>query len=67
MDYADITDNVPGVDGQMERERSTILVSHDARTGGITADVVEQKGVGDGWIVDRINRDLEESGTKEKQ
>ena len=62
MDYADFTNNVVGLEGETEREHSTVLVCHDSRTGGITADVVEQKGVGDGWIVNRINRDLEEFG-----
>ena len=62
MDYLLLTDDGRDEHGVEQRDKATVLVCHEKRTGAVLAYAVEQKGVGDRWIVDRIARDLEEHG-----
>lgn len=67
MDYCFASENLEKdrfAEGQEQeaRGRETIMVCHDKRTGGVFTYLVKSKGVGDGWIVDRIVGDLEECG-----
>ena len=62
MDYCDLTDNVTDENGEESREHNTVLVCHDSRTGGVMSNLVEQKGIGDGWIVEQVLQDIEDFG-----
>ena len=62
MDYLTLTDVAKDEHGVDQKDKETVLVCHEKRTGAVLAYAVEQKGVGDGWIVDRITRDFEEHG-----
>lgn len=37
---------------------TTVLICDDKRSGGVTANVVPGKGVGDGWVAKRIKEDM---------
>ena len=61
MDYLLLTDDARDENGMEQRGKETVLVCHEKRTGAVLAYAEEQKGVCDGWIVDRIVKDLQKS------